>query len=210
MLLLISCGQTQESWVIEERWQIIDDYTDTLESSAWDARDTVSQINIQQAERGNILDENLIENTWERANLETYIWHPEIKWLELTWYVSILQREEMFCFENCEKYTYVFFHILSHDDDIIDDFLKEQQGNSFVSENAIGLWCLNDGITSRMNISDQFGMKEYIDTSITSETLINSSEHKPVTITINKYLFTKWGSGAPSCYSHFADIEFVK
>ena len=36
--LLVSCWNTEEQWVVEETWEILNDYVDTLEWSIWDAK----------------------------------------------------------------------------------------------------------------------------------------------------------------------------
>ena len=45
---LFSCWETKEKWIIEESWEIINDYVDTLEWSISNARAAAELINKQQ------------------------------------------------------------------------------------------------------------------------------------------------------------------
>ena len=47
-LLLFSCSETEEKGMIEESWEIINGYVDTLEWSIGDARAAAELINKQQ------------------------------------------------------------------------------------------------------------------------------------------------------------------
>ena len=47
-LLLVSCGNTEKQWVVEETWEIINDYADTLEWSIGDAKAVRNLMNNNQ------------------------------------------------------------------------------------------------------------------------------------------------------------------
>ena len=47
-LFLFSCSETEEKWMIEETWEIMNDYVDTLEWSISDARAATELINNRQ------------------------------------------------------------------------------------------------------------------------------------------------------------------
>jgi hypothetical protein len=124
-------------------------------------------------------------------------------------YLTLKERPEAFCVENCPMYTYAFFNVLNTDNEFFDDYIEGQKGNSFVGDMSIGLGCVENAILWRWNDSDEFGMKKYTNSTETSEAILNSSAENPIKIELERYLFTK-GSGAPDCYSHFAQVNIVE
>jgi len=124
-------------------------------------------------------------------------------------YVTLKERPEAFCVENCPIYTYAFFNVLDTDNEFFDDYIEEQKGNSFVGDMSIGLGCVDNAILWRWNDSDELGMQKYTNSSEVSEALLNSSAENPIKIELERYLFTS-GSGAPDCYSHFAQVNIVE
>jgi hypothetical protein len=124
-------------------------------------------------------------------------------------YATLQERPEAFCEENCPVYTYVFFNILDTENKFLDAYIKGQKGNSFVGETSIGLGCVADNILWRMNDSNEFGMQKYTNSLKTSEVVLNSSTEKPITIELERYLYSG-GRGAPDCYSHFAQVKIVE
>lgn len=123
-------------------------------------------------------------------------------------YATQQETPEAFCEENCPIFTYVFFNVLSTNNKFFDDYISEQTGNSFVGERSIGLGCFENNTLWRWNHSDQFGMKKYTNTMQISTEILNSSKTNPVTLELERYLFTG-GSGAPDCYSHFAVVKIL-
>ncbi|MEK9159474.1 MAG: hypothetical protein AAB383_01965 [Patescibacteria group bacterium] len=124
-------------------------------------------------------------------------------------YLTFEERPEAFCEENCPIYTYTFFNVLNTDNEFLDDYIEEQRGNSFVGETSIGLGCIEEDILWRMNDSNEFGMQKYTNSLEESETILNSSSENPITVELERYLYTG-GRGAPDCYSHFAQVKVVE
>lgn len=124
-------------------------------------------------------------------------------------YAAISEMPEGFCVDDCLVYDYVFFNVLSTDNKFLDNYIEEQQGNSFVGDISIGLGCVENDILWRMNDSDEFGMQKYTDSPATSEAILNSSKENPITVELERYLYTG-GKGAPDCYSHFAKVGLAK
>ena len=124
-------------------------------------------------------------------------------------YVTLSERPEAFCEENCPIYTYVFFNILDTDNQFIDDYITGQKGNSFVGEMSIGLGCVDNNILWRWNDSNEFGMQKYTNSSKTSQAVLNSNKESPISINLERYLYTS-GRGAPDCYSHFANVSLIE
>lgn len=119
------------------------------------------------------------------------------------------EKPEAFCEENYSEVTYVFFNVLNTDNKFFDDYIGKRTGNSFVGESSIGIGCVEENVLWRWNHSDQFGMKKYIDSLETSMAMLNSNKENPITIELERYLFTG-GAGAPACYSHFAQLKILK
>lgn len=124
-------------------------------------------------------------------------------------YATLQERLEAFCEEDCPVYTYVFFNVLDTENEFLDDYIEGQRGNSFVGESSIGLGCVEENALWRWNNSDQFGMKKYTNSLETSEAILNSSAENPITVELERYLYSS-GSGAPDCYSHFAQVKIVE
>lgn len=124
-------------------------------------------------------------------------------------YVSLSERPQAFCQEDCPVFTYASFNILETENEFIDDYISGQKGNSFVGEMEIGLGCTDDNILWRMNDSNEFGMKKYTNSPETSEAILNATKENPITVNLERYLYTG-GRGAPDCYSHFAQVSLVE
>ena len=108
------------------------------------------------------------------------------------------------CLDDCVNY--VFFNILEADNTKFLKFIEEFAGNSYVSDNAIGLGCLENGVLSYYNHSDEFGEKLYTLTKAETEQIMNSSESTPIVLELERKKLSG-GGGAPTCYSH---ITFIK
>jgi cell division protein FtsB len=126
-------------------------------------------------------------------------------------YATTESVEEAWCEANCETYTYVFFNIVSTDNDYIQDYINDSQGNAFVGENSIGIGCVEDGQIFRASVSrDNPEMPDdYKNSTEASEIILNSSAASPVTIEIDKYN-SLMAMGAPTCWSHFSDLRVVE
>lgn len=129
--------------------------------------------------------------------------------LVVTGYPVLISELEPFCEENCEKFSYVFFQVLNTDSKVLSDFLGGNEGNSFVGAKQLGIGCVKSKIITYFNDSDKLGMKEYKVSTELSKKILDSSKEKPVTIKLERLLFTG-GSGAPACYSHFTYINSLE
>ncbi len=125
-----------------------------------------------------------------------------------TGYVTTKQVEQAWCETDCDVYTYAFFNITSTTNQAISKFFSENQGNSYVGNNSIGIGCVENGKLEWINDSDAYPMKEYTLTVADTETLLESDSGNLVKVEFEKYKFTG-GSGAPTCYSHFGGIKVV-
>ncbi len=108
------------------------------------------------------------------------------------------------------KVDYYSFVFTKSNSDLLSNFLQENSGNSFVTNNSIGLGCLSDD-GSRI-YSTNMGNDGQVSNALTGEdlqTLLNSNINNQIQLKITKPVFTS-GSGAPACYSHFRDFEIVK
>lgn len=129
--------------------------------------------------------------------------------LVVSGYLDVQEMQAGFCDENCEVFDYAFFQILDTDNDVFDQYVEGQGGNSFIGDNSIGLGCVEDGILWRMNDSNEFGMQEYRNSAEESEAILNASAENPIKVQLERYLFTG-GGGAPDCYSHFANVKIIE
>lgn len=149
--------------------------------------------------------ENLPEGDFQfHASSNTYYGK-----LFLSGYASVTERKEAFCEKNCTVYEYVFFNILSSNNQFIKDYLQENEGNSFTNRQGVGLGCIKNGVISYWNDSDKRGMKEYSISEEASEAILNSNQENPIIIRLKRHQYTG-GRGAPTCYSHFTEIDLAE
>lgn len=124
-------------------------------------------------------------------------------------YATIVEKQEAFCTENCKTYQYVYFNILEQDNIVPDDvatlyqYIKENAGNSFLTENGIGLGCVDNGVIHYQNDSEKGQVSKELGT-VTSSVILNSTVENPVEITLRKDAFEPGKGEAPDCYSHFS------
>ena len=122
-------------------------------------------------------------------------------------YATTVTIPEAFCETDCLMYEYVFFHSLETSSrDALNMFEKGSEGNSFIGIQRIGIGCHQDGIISYENDSDETGMKAYTIPVDQTDTILKSTEQDPIVLRLNRKLYTS-GRGAPTCYSHFSEIE---
>lgn len=125
-------------------------------------------------------------------------------------YATVSQVEEPFCDQDCQIYDYVFFHVLDSGNAMLDEFLLDFAGNSFVGENSVGLGCVVDGGIVYENNSDQSGYQEDLSVApADAQAILSSSLEAPVTIKAEKYLLTGGGE-AFACYSHFSTVSLYE
>ncbi len=124
-------------------------------------------------------------------------------------YATVTEQPEGFCTENCLMFRYVSFNFTENNSQELKEFMGLSEGNTFISQQKIGLGCLAEGRIWRWNDSDKFGMKQYTLDNPSSTKLLTSSPENPVTIEITKDSLSA-GRGAPDCYSHFTGIELIQ
>ena len=139
------------------------------------------------------LGENDTFSTTTNSGVVEVIGYPEVKELVDEMYTG-------------EKYNYVYFYVTKTKSTEFKKYLDSLAGNSFVSNNSIGLGCSKDGIITYYNSSDQLGDKEYKLSQADSNKILQATESNPVKLKLERLLYTS-GKGAPSCYSHITKIE---
>ena len=139
------------------------------------------------------LGENDTFSTTTNSGVVEVIGYPEVKELVDEMYTG-------------EKYNYVYFYVTETKSTEFKKYLDSLAGNSFVSNNSIGLGCSKDGIITYYNSSDQLGDKEYKLSQEDSNKILQATESNPVKLKLERLLYTS-GKGAPSCYSHITKIE---
>jgi len=184
-------GISFESEALKEAIEELEDQLDTLEEQEFSSNET---------------NNKEIATDDFKFDEENYVYYGKVI---VNGYISLQETQEAFCEENCLTYTYVLFNVLNTDSEILDDYIGGQKGNAFVGDMSIGLGCAEDNILWRMNDSDEFGMKKYVSSAETSNAILNSSAENPVAVELERYLYTS-GSGAPSCYSHFAQVDIAE
>jgi hypothetical protein len=128
--------------------------------------------------------------------------------LNVTGYATVKEVPEAFCESNCETYDYVSFNIVETDAPEIFNYILENDGNAYLGEKSVGLGCIDGENIVYTNDSDEFGMKEYVLSDLLSSAIIGSSKSLPITIELVRYPLSA-GAGAPTCYSHFTEVNEV-
>lgn len=128
--------------------------------------------------------------------------------VEVIGYSETIEKEVPSMYENAgEKYYYVYFHIKQTKSDEFNKFVESLKENSFASDNAIGLGCVNDGIITYFNSSDEFGDKEYKISQEDSDKILNSTENNPIKLKLERLVYNSGKGDAPYCYSHITKVE---
>lgn len=109
-----------------------------------------------------------------------------------------------------EKFQYVLFKITESSSDNFMKYIESMKGNSYVSDKAIGLGCLKDGIISYNNASnDNSGKGEnYTLSSVDSIKIINSSSSNLIKLDLLKNKLTT-GSSGYNCSSLITRISVI-
>lgn len=133
--------------------------------------------------------------------------------VEVKGYAETELTTEAFCKEDCPVYNYVFFKLTDNANATLQEYLKENSGNSFLGEDRIGLGCLlSSGKIYYQNYNDK---TDWDDSSIElsyddSVKIRSSDEENPISLKLTKYTDAGGkGSEAPSCYSQFSKIEIL-
>lgn len=127
--------------------------------------------------------------------------------LRLTGYLDIVQRCGFFVEECNETFNYVFFVFTETNNELINDFLDQNKGNSFVKDNAIGLGCYQEDKNRIYSTND--GDDKVFENIISNkdlENLLLSNESNLIKLQLTKPIYTS-GRGAPDCYSHFRQFK---
>ncbi len=119
------------------------------------------------------------------------------------------------CGEGCEeaaapKVDVVSFNIISNTNKLFDQYLTQDNGNSFEGSGWISLGCKTadkKGVES-YNAGDSGTVNNLISGSDFTA-LMNSSKTNLVNLQITKPYYTS-GKGASTCYSHFRNFKVVK
>ncbi len=136
--------------------------------------------------------------------------------LYLEWSARVVQMDQAFCEENCQKFDYVFFEYTSEYDAQNRDFgkyMEQNEGNSFAGGGAVGIGCAEEHGIRRQSLRQKLpAIAEPIFAESTinqtdSEKILNSSAEKPVLLKLTRY--GNFDGGAPDCYSHFSEIELI-
>lgn len=110
---------------------------------------------------------------------------------------------------NCPQVDYIFFNITKTENSNIFTFLKNNAGNSYVEDKAVGVGCLANGTINYMNSSDANGRKQYTISKDDTTKIMAASTSKPITLEIEK-LKLSGGSGAPACTSLFTTFKVLE
>lgn len=109
-----------------------------------------------------------------------------------------------------EDIHYTFFVIVENQNPVLDEFLKDYQGNSFVGKNKIGLGCYQEDKKRIYSINlGESGEVENIISGKELDLLLQSNQDNLVTLQLVKPVLLS-GRGAPNCYSHFRNFKVWK
>ncbi len=124
-------------------------------------------------------------------------------------FADVQGRPEAFCEgDDCPNFDYVSFVLTEYESEAFDDYAAASVGNAFVNANRIGLGCVESGLISYTNSSDELGYKDVILSEQDSAAILDATEENPVTLKLTRLPLTL-GAGAPTCYSHFTEVEVV-
>lgn len=130
--------------------------------------------------------------------------------VEVLGYATLEKVNEADCYtDNCNKYDYVFFNILESESEDFLTYIENLNGNTFVSNQNIGLGCFSNNILNYYNHSDEFGMKSFTLTKDETSKIMNSTKENPIKLELEKSKLTG-GIGAPNCYSHITNIKVIE
>lgn len=127
--------------------------------------------------------------------------------LELTGYMTIMERSCAFVEDDSCKVKLAVFHVLKADNPNFGSFLKDLSGNSFATDDGIILGCIDEAkrqITSS-NDADS-GTVDNLVTGSQYDLLMGGSREEPVKLSAEKPRLTG-GRGAPDCYAHFRNFK---
>ncbi len=129
----------------------------------------------------------------------------------LTGYVTKREAREPFCETDCKTYQYVFFHITDGANAALQEFLGNNEGNSYAGPGMIGLGCVSDdGKTIQSDVADADTYMSPRNINLAdSAVILKSNARNLVTITLNRD-YEPGGGEAPACYSHFEYVTVTE
>jgi type II secretory pathway pseudopilin PulG len=119
-----------------------------------------------------------------------------------------VQGDTQTCSNDCKKDDYILFNIAGTGNDDIFMYLKNNNGNSYVQDKAIGMGCLTYGQISYYNRSDANGSKKFTISASDSSKIMSATAAKPIILELNKLKLSGGGS-SPTCYSQFTNFKVV-
>lgn len=123
--------------------------------------------------------------------------------LTLTGYLEIKSVQDF----DGKSSDYAFFIITKTNNNLIYDYLREEEGNSFVGNNSIGLGCYQKESNRIFSTNyGDIGVAENVISGNEYQKLITSTQTNLIQLDLTKPIFNG-GGGAPTCYSHFRDFE---
>lgn len=121
-------------------------------------------------------------------------------------YVTI---ENIELYDEDEKINYVYFNIIDTKSNDFLQYIDSLNGNSFVSNKAIGLGCTDYKKIFYLNSSDEKEFENYeLDENVSNKILASSIDN-PIKLRLTRFKYSG-GSGAPNCYSHISTIELLE
>jgi hypothetical protein len=118
-------------------------------------------------------------------------------------YVVLRDREQAFCEDHCQTYSYAFFVFQENKE--LQRFTQKNTGNAFVKNSAIGMGCITkDGLAYTNNAV--IGNKSETLSIDFTNALLQSNKDNLVELSFKKEIAGP-GQGANNCYSHFRDFS---
>jgi len=124
-------------------------------------------------------------------------------------YVTLHERQQGFCMEDCPKHTYAFFNVVEISNKNVADYINETEGNSFFGKNSLGIGCLEKDVLWHINSSNDFGYQEHRTSVEDSQKILKATAENPIMLIFQKYPLSE-GAGAPDCYSHFSKYSILE
>jgi hypothetical protein len=114
-----------------------------------------------------------------------------------------------FCEGDVDYASFVMTNVDGIDSKALKSFFGENEGNSFVGQQSIGLGCYDKekSIIHSVNEGDVGQAKNFINNN-SLQKLLHSSKDNPVRLYMVKPVFTG-GSEVPDCYSHFREFKVL-
>jgi len=106
------------------------------------------------------------------------------------------------------KVNYAYFIFSKTNSTLLSSFVSGNQGNSYVTNNGIGLGCL-DSNNNNIYITNLSGSNENVITGSALQTLLGSTSNNQVKLQASYRTSTHEG-GAPACFSFFENFQVTQ